>query len=311
MGLSLMARRRSTALAAFGFLAVSAQAHVVSISTGELMVDGPTATFELRIPLYEVAQVVHPETALLQQFRFGDGHLTKSACQAEQGSYVCRAEYEFPGLHRDSLEVECTLYRITVPNHIQILTATQGPNTDQEVFDQRFRSGILRFHPPSRAEKLAKDAVAGAARAIQNAAGLLFLAVLALASRRPGEAVILAAVFLAAEVAARPLAPMLPLAFSVRSLEAVLGLTVAYLAVEILMLPEERWRWVIVAIFGLCHGLWLAGLPGDYMSGALPVQAALLAIFAVAALKMPRGWRFPAAAALLAAGLAWFGWRAL
>ena len=32
-------------------------AHVVSMSTGELRVDGPTATYELRMPMYEVAHV--------------------------------------------------------------------------------------------------------------------------------------------------------------------------------------------------------------------------------------------------------------
>ncbi len=37
-------------------------AHVVSISTGELRVDGPTAVYELRIPIYEVANIQNPET---------------------------------------------------------------------------------------------------------------------------------------------------------------------------------------------------------------------------------------------------------
>src|SRR5580704_13697618 len=130
-----VSRRKRWALWLCPLLAASAQAHVVSISTGELQMDGPTAVFELRIPWYEVAQVVHPETTLLDQFRFGDGHLTRSTCGEEDGSYVCRGEYEFPGLHPDSRQVERTLYRVTVHNHVHILTATQGTNTDQEVFD--------------------------------------------------------------------------------------------------------------------------------------------------------------------------------
>src|SRR5580704_9861926 len=109
-------RRRLRIFWLWVWLAASAQAHVVSISTGELQMDGPTAVFELRIPMYEVAQVVNPETALLDQFRFGDGHLTRSSCHEDEGSYVCRGEYEFPGLHPDSLAVECTLFRVTVPN---------------------------------------------------------------------------------------------------------------------------------------------------------------------------------------------------
>jgi HupE / UreJ protein len=290
-------------------LTLTAQAHVVSMSTGELQMDGPTAVFELRIPLYEVAQLDHPETVLMAQFRFGDGHLTRSSCHPEEGSYVCRAEYEFPGLHPDSLEVVCTLYQVTVPNHVHLLTATQGPNTDQEVFDQRFPSGLVRFHPPSRGERIARDAAAGATRAIESAAGILFILGLALAARGRREAVTFGAVFLAAEGAARPLGPLLPLAFSARALEAVLGLTVAYLAVEILLLPEGRARWTVVAVLGLCHGFSLAGLPAAYLIGALPGQAAALALLTAAALRMPLLWKRPAAGLLLGAGLAWFAAR--
>lgn len=291
------------------FLANGAQAHVVSISTGELQMDGPTAVFELRIPMYEVAPVPHPETTLLAQFRFGDGHLTHSSCHEEDGTYVCRGEYEFPGLHPDTLHVECTLFRVTVPNHIHILTATQGTNTDQEVFDQRFDAGEVRFHPPSRAEKMAREAVEGAARALENPMGLLFLAGLALAARKRREALLFAAVFLLAEVVARPLGPLLPLALSARTLEAVLALTVAYLAVEILLLPKGGSRWVVVAILGLCHGFSLAGLPAAYLIGALPVQVAILAVLAAAALRMPPAWRRPASALLLIAALAGFAVR--
>ena len=45
-------------------------AHVVSMSSGELHVNGRTAIYELRIPMYEVAHVTHPETALLDQLKF-------------------------------------------------------------------------------------------------------------------------------------------------------------------------------------------------------------------------------------------------
>lgn len=132
-------------------LTIAAQAHVVSMSTGELQMDGPTAVFELRIPLYEVAQLDHPEAVLLAQFRFGDGHLTRSSCRQDQGFYICHAEYEFPGLHPDSLEVACTLYQVTVPNHVHLLTATQGPNTDQEFSTSAFPRAwcvFIRRHAP-------------------------------------------------------------------------------------------------------------------------------------------------------------------
>jgi hypothetical protein len=295
----------------FLLAATTLHAHVVSMSTGELRVDGPTATFELRIPMYEVAHVTHPETELLAHVRFAGARLTHSSCQEEDGAYTCRGEYEFLRLPPDTLEVECTLYQITVPNHVHLLTAMNGPNTDQEVFDRRFPEGAIRFHPPSRAEVIVKEWGAGAKRAVESAAGLLFLAGLALASRSRQEAVALGAVFLAAEWGARPLGPLLPVTLSVRFLEAALALTVAYLAVEVLLLPEGRFRWLIVAVLGLCHGVSFAGFPAAYLAGGCLVQALLFAILAAGALRMPRAWLRPAAAALLAAGLGWFAVRLL
>ena len=117
------------------------------------------------------------------------------------------------------------------------------------------------------------------------------------------------AVFLAAECGAKRLGPLLPLALTARFLEAVLALTVAYLAVEILLLPHGRSRWLVVAILGLCHGLSFAGFPSAYLLGALPAQGVIFAALAAAAIRMPLAWKRPAAGLLLAAALAWFGVR--
>src|ERR1035441_5339316 len=48
-------------------------AHMVSMSTGELKVDGSRAHYELRIPMYEVAHVREPEHTLLDHIRFKSG----------------------------------------------------------------------------------------------------------------------------------------------------------------------------------------------------------------------------------------------
>ena len=58
---------------------------------------------------------------------------------------------------------------VTVPNHIHLLTAVQGPNSDQLVFDQTFTAGEARFHPPSLAETIVKQSAAGAKKAAQSA----------------------------------------------------------------------------------------------------------------------------------------------
>src|ERR1700680_3664837 len=75
-------------------------AHMVSMSTGELKVDGSRAHYELRIPAYEVAHVHEPEHTLLDHIRFKSGGAwgTPSAetCKDEQGTYVCTADYALP-----------------------------------------------------------------------------------------------------------------------------------------------------------------------------------------------------------------------
>ena len=184
----------------------------------------------------------------------------------------------------------CTLYQVTVPNHVHLLTDVQGSNTDQEVFDQRFTGIEVRFRPPSRAEAIAKKQPLEPLRAVESASGALLLIGLALASRDGKEALLFAAVFLAAECAARRIGPLLPLGLSSRFLEAVLALLVAYLAIEMLLLPHGGSRWLVVAILGLCYGLSFAGFPAAYLLGALPVQAAIFTAFAAASLRLPRAW---------------------
>jgi hypothetical protein len=284
----------------------SAYAHVVSMSSGELRVNGRTAAFELRMPIYEIAHTSNPETALLDQMKFEGARRTSSKCQEEDGTYVCRADYEFDRAVPDKIEVHCTLFQVTVPNHVHILYAVQGPNSDQEVFDQSFREAEVRFHPPSRAELIAKAAVAGIARLVKPVSGLLFLAVLVLAARTTREMGILAMAFLAAEWAARPIAPRIPLSFSPEFLEAVLALTVAYLAAEIVFLPDSRVRWAVVPVLGVAHGLAFAALPPPYLAAASIMQAMLLGLLWLAARKTPAGWRRPAAGVLLVAGVGWF-----
>lgn len=282
--------------------------------------DGPTATFELRIPMYEIAQVAHPETELLAHFRFGDGYLARSTCQVgtgtEDGSYICHGEYEFPALHPDALEVQCTLFQATVPNHIHMLTATQMSSsgqefTDQEVFDQRFTTIEVRFRPPSAAEAMFRNAASGALRAIESVLGLLCLSGLALAVRGWKEALLFLAVYVSAELGAKRLGPFLPVSMSAKFLEAILALIVAYLTVEILLLPQGRSRWLVAVVMGLCHGVLAAGFPAAYLLGALPVEAAIFAVLTAVALGLPPRGRLSSAAILLGAGLAMFGARVL
>jgi hypothetical protein len=298
--------RRSILFAlAFVFLAAGAslQAHVVSMSSGELHVAGQSATFELHMPVYEIQHVSSPQTALLEHVRFSGAKMLSSSCAidpADPNTYVCTAQYQFAKPIPDSVEIDCTLFQVTVPNHVHLLHAVQGPNSDQVVFDQTFTQAEARFHPPSRAELIARGVAAGIARLFGSLAALLFLAALALASRSAGEAALFVTLFLVGEWIALPLAPRIPLAFAPTFLEAAMALTSAYLAIEILLLPESGARWMAVPLLGVVHGLYFAAFPATYLAGASFVQAVIATVLAVGALRLPSKWRRIAAGLVLA-----------
>jgi hypothetical protein len=195
---------------------------------------------------------------------------------------------------------------VTVPNHIHMLYAAQGENGDQKVFDQNTAEAEMRFHPPSLWESITRDGTAGALRLVQSVGALLFLAVMALCARNWRDAVIMGSAFLAAEWLVRPLSPYIPIGLSREFLEALLALTAAYLAGEILFLPDSNARRLVAPTFGLIHGLPFAPFPPLYLAGAQCVQVVAYSAFAIGALRMSASWRKPAAITLLLAAGAWF-----
>src|ERR1700692_4271440 len=89
--------------------------HVMSMSTGDVAVQGNRAHYELRMPVYEIAHVKNPDTSLFEHIRFSTagpgGSLMQKSCREDmsQGSYLCSADYEFP-VPVDRLDVECTFH---------------------------------------------------------------------------------------------------------------------------------------------------------------------------------------------------------
>jgi hypothetical protein len=243
---------------------------------------------------------------LLDELRFAGATRTKSECSKDADWLTCHASYAFAQPVPDKIEVDCTLYRVTVPNHIHMLYAVQGENSDQQVFDQNTSTRELRFHPPSLWESVTRDGAAGALRLLKSPAGLLFLLVVALAARSWRDATLLSVAFVAAEWMVRPLSPFIPLTMSPEFLEAVMALTVAYLAGELLLLPEGPARWVIVPLLGLVHGLPFVAFPPLYLAGASGVQVLLLACASAAVLRMPGPWRKASAGVVFALAGAWF-----
>ena len=296
-------------------------AHMVSMSTGELRVEGNRAQYELRIPSYEVAHVREPDHTLLEHIHFKsdgvEGKLLQKSCRDQQGTYICAATYDFPA-PVEVLEVECTFAAVTVPNHVHLLRAYKGDKSDQAVFDLSFTNAEVRFRPPTALEIAVREGGAGFMRAVGGLAPLLFLASLVLAARTRRELALSTAAFVASEALACVLAPAIPLQLSPRFIEAAAALTIAYLAFEIILLPESKNRWLIVGVLGLFHGMYfsifLAGSGyhlGLFLAGVICGELLLIAAFAFGLRGLLGVARIPkavpiAASLLLTVGVVWF-----
>jgi len=292
------------------------------MSSGDLTVDGAHAHYELRMPLYEIAHVRAPETTLLDHVRLAGARLARATCAADaaQALYICEGDYEFPA-PVNRVDVDCTLASVTVPNHVHLLRARMGANEDQALFDISFTHAALRFRPPTAVETAVTQAGAGWMRALGGAAQLLFLAALVLAARNRRELFALSATFLAGQAVSVIVMPHAAWQPAPRFVEAAAALTVAYLAVEILLLPRAGGRWAIAGMLGMFHGLYFhlfiqaTGYgAGWVLAGAAVAELAAIPVFALLVSRVTRMAQAlrpvqVSALALLVFGLVWFGLR--
>jgi hypothetical protein len=316
--------RRSSELGAC--LALSAallQAHAISMSNGEATVRGDHLDFVLSMPAYEAAHTPNPERTLLEHIRFSSrgeaGRMIQKFCHDDvaKGLLICAAEYVF-SQPVDRLDVQCTLYQVTVPNHVHLLNAENAGKHDQAVFDYSFTQANLRFRPPTAFEIAVQQGFEGMLRAVAGPVQLLFLAALVLAARGKRELMLLAVTFVGGEITVALAAGALHWQPPVRFVEAAMALSIAYLAVEILFLPEAGMRWLIAGVLGSFHGLSLylvlaaGGFRASYvLGGAALAELAVIAVLALPLWMLQRRWSLAyvvkgSAALLLVFGMTWF-----
>jgi hypothetical protein len=295
----------------------------MSMSSGDLAISGAHAHYELRMPLYEVAHVPNPERTLLEHIRFSGARLVRSECHADaaRDTYLCAADYEFAA-PVDRLDVECTFTAITVPNHVHLLRASlgekPGDKRDEAVFDLGFTRATLRFRPPTAAEIAITQAGAGAVRALGGVVQVLFLAALVLAARSRRELLAIAAMFLVGQAASVFVMAHVLWQPAPRFVEAATALAVAYLAVEILLLPQAGARWLVAGVLGALHGLYFhlfvqttGYSPALVLLGAGLAEASAVAVLALLLSRVGRLAKAfrpvqVAASALLVFGMVWF-----
>ena len=87
-----------TLAAAIGLLVAPAFAHVISMSSGDVLIRGTRAHYELRLPLYEMTHVQRPDQSLFEHIRFSSGgrraQLLHKSCREDPAhdSFVCEAD---------------------------------------------------------------------------------------------------------------------------------------------------------------------------------------------------------------------------
>jgi hypothetical protein len=295
----------------------------MSMSSGDLTVDGARAHYELRMPLYELIHIKDPDRSLFDNIHFSsrlrEATLLTKQCRADNSAnvYVCTAEYAFAA-PPDSIDVTCRFASITVPNHVHLLRAAMAGKKDEAVFDFSFTRSTLRFRPPTPLETAVTQSGAGFIRAWGGLVQVLFLAALVLAGRTFKELAALTAMFLAGQAAS-----VLALSHGgwqpePRFVEAAAALTVAYLAMEVLLLPKAGARWMIAAFLGAFHGLYFdlflretAYDPRYVLAGAALAEVIAIAAIWLLLSQVKRVGRVlrpvqVSATALLAFGMIWF-----
>jgi hypothetical protein len=319
---------------ALALLACPVGAHVVSMSSGDLTVAGARAHYELRMPLYEIPHATKPgtapETALLDHIRFSsrgrEARLLAHACSSDpaRALYICTADYQFAA-PVEKLDVECTFPAVVSPTHVHVLRAQldspSGGRRDQAVFDQAFERATLRFRPPTATEIAVAEFCAGGLRALAGVVQIVFLAALGVAARSRRELLALGAMFLAGQIFSALAVPHTAWQPAPRFVEAAAALTVAYLAIEILMLPKAGARWLVAGALGAFHGLFFhlflrntGYRPGFVLAGAAVVDILAIAGFGWAFSRLVRAaGRFHpvpvAASAMFVFGMVWFALR--
>jgi hypothetical protein len=303
--------------------AVSLAAHSMSMSSGELSLDGDEAVLSVRVPDYEVQQLADPQQAVLGAFvlRVSGQELERRAgsCAANEqdGSYDCTSRYAWP---EDGavVEVECDLPDAVAPNHVHVLRAVSPEGAEQQVFDYASRRQTFRFRPMGAAERIFSEAKAGAVRVLLGPAQILFLFALAVAARGREELVQMTAAFLTTlactAVAVSVLDWQPPPGFA----DAAGALTIAYLAVETLTLPEAGGRWLVAGGMGTFHGLYFGVFlqqasmsPAAVLFGASLMAALILALLHALTGKLSHDFgeslfRKTCAGALCLIGVGWF-----
>jgi hypothetical protein len=268
-------------------LAGAAGAHSVSLSTGELAIDGLVGRYRLRLPAYELRHVSEAERVLLGAVEIAGARLAERRCFDDGYSHVCEGRFVFAAEPED-IQVTTRLHEVVVSNHVHILHARKGALLGQIVLDAKSPRGRIQFRPAGVLESAVR------ARPLLVVTALLAACALAVAPNPAALAAFLAGAFAGA---------FFPFTITPGFGEALLAVAAAYIAFEAAWTAGSPFRWAAAGILGLCWSLYAAGTILSATS-----RAGAAAVLAAAGFAISFGTRRTRVAPkiLLGAALAWF-----
>ena len=296
-------------------------AHMVSMSSGTLQVDGTKLVYQARIPLFEIPNMPGFDKLLFAEIHFsgkqGEARMISSGCvnDTAEGFYRCDAVYQ---LAQPDEEIESAIgwHKVIAQNHVHVLSAMRGDMMARAVFQASTPTSTLRFRPLTLVEKIAESGIASVHWFLTTPVMMLLAIALVIVSRSRKELGLVTGTFLIGQLL--PVASLSVAArFNPRFLELGAALAVAYLAVEVLFLPKAGNRWLVAGGVGLFPGLALGSLvqqtdldPTGVWIGAVSVECLLVAVGGMAWLRWGNGKvERPGAWLLLASSLAWIIYR--
>jgi hypothetical protein len=222
------------------------------MSNGELRIQGALATYELRMPLYEVQHLAQPGDKLFESIQFAGGRLIEKQCSTGAEWLQCTGKYLFQN-EVGELNVACQFPSVTVPNHVHMFRAVKATGeSEQRFFDSSLTESNLTFRPPSTGEFFLRAFVEGFRRAIAGLTTALFLFAIAMVAQSRRQLLLLAGILALVELGTASFAPV---QLSPKFLEAAAALSTAYIAMEKILVPAAGQRWLVVAVLGVFHGL--------------------------------------------------------
>lgn len=269
-------------------------AHVVSTSTGEIRVEGAVASYEFRIPTYELQHMPETSVRLLDSIHFhgengSEAQRLEAKCGTDPvaGMFVCRAKYLFDR-EPEGIRVTCDYPKVTVPHHLHILTAIRKGVQDQAFFDASFRETTLTFRKRPEWEYVARRFFKGFGRAFSLYPTLLFLLAFVFAANNRRDLWIGGGIMAGAMFATAWFTPQFAMQLPPRFVPAAAWLSSAYLAADSILAPQSGWsRRFIAGLLGLIHGAYLGlysdivGPRFDFLMGSLTALGVMYGLLAL------------------------------